>query len=899
MAGLREFLRRLWGTVRRHRRDADLEEELRLHLALAEEDEQRRGHAASDARRLARLRAGGLAAAMDAQHDQRGLPWLDDLARDGLYGWRGLRRNPLFASVAVVTLALAIGVTTAIFSVAEVVMLRTVPMASPDDVYFVGHGSAERPGLGSNYPYLERVRSLSTVFTGVTAYTRSTLKVSYGGPVEIVQGQFVSGNYHGVLGIPIVHGRGFVADDDRAGANALTAVISDVYWARQFGRRPDVLGQTLVVDGRPIAVVGVTAPGFDGLEPGSRIEITLLLAVKVLDTPSFLTMQDTWTSMPIVARLRPGVAPAQAAAAVETVFQQYFSEPENRWLRSGPRGQVFRASLLVPAERGTGALRGQYATPVQVLMAMVGVVLLIACANVANLLLARGVAREREVAVRRSIGASQGRLIRQFLTEGLVLAAVGGTLGIVLARVGAGIIVGLVAVGPSPVWLHVQMNATVLLFAVAVSVSTGLLFAVAPAIGTTRAALLPGLKKSGAMVRPAGARWGSRHLLVMAQIGLCLMLVSGAVLLTRTLRNIETRDGGFDGQNVLMFSLDARGTAFPVAQMGQFCDDLVALLTSRYRLSAGSCSTSVPLDARGNAGPLEVTGAPDAPASLDERLVFMNRVTSDYFRALGITTAAGRVFDARESATSERVAVVNRATARFFFGADDPVGRQVNFFKREDSPMTIVGVVEDTAQYNLRDEPLKTVYMPLSQVNEPERFVTVALRSREPLDALRSSLRGEVRSLNDDIVVDYLRGMDEQIDATLVRERLLATVSSLFGLLALALAGIGLYGVVAYDLVRRAREFGVRFALGAQRHDLLRQALTGALLMSLVGVGLGLLLAMAGARLLSSLLFGITARDPVTLASVAGFLVLTTIVASYMPARRACRVDLAAVLRAD
>jgi putative ABC transport system permease protein len=680
MTTLREWMARLRGTVRPARRDADLEEELRLHVELALEHDRRNGSVEGAGPTAMRL--GGITQAMDALRDQRGLPWLDDLGRDLRYGLRALRRDPVFASVAILTLALAIGANTAIFSVVEAVVLRTLPIEASDQVYFIGNGSPDRPGLGSNYPYFERVAALTDVFAGVTAYTRAAFKVSTGDAIEITQGQFVSGNYHAVLGVPIRLGRGFTSVDDRAGADALIAVISDSYWARMFGRSPDVLGQTITVGGRPMAIVGVTATGFDGLDPGTRLDLTLPLAVKTLDAPGFLTVHDMWTSMPIVARLRPGVTDRQAASAVDAVFQQYFSEPENAWLRDGPRGDQFRTPLLLRADRGAEGLRDDYSIPLQVLMAMVGVVLLIACVNVANLLMARGTVRAKEVAVRISIGASRRRLIRQFLTESALLALIGGALGFVLAWFGADTIVALVRVGPNPVLLDVRPNATVMGFTIAISLLTGIFFGLIPALGTTRVELTPALKEVGAAVRSPHRRWSARQVLVAAQIGLCLALLSGAALLTRTLRNLETYDGGFARENVLMFSLDARDTPFPSAQMPALCRDLIERLTSRADVSAGSCSTSVPINSRGNARPLDVPGT-SLPQDVDARLVFMNRVTPGYFRTLGIRAAEGRDFDAHDTAASGGVAVVNRGLVRFFFGSANPIGRRIQFFKDE------------------------------------------------------------------------------------------------------------------------------------------------------------------------------------------------------------------------
>jgi predicted permease len=600
--------------------------------------------------------------------------------------------------------------------------------------------------------------------------------------------------------------------------------------------------------------------------------------------------------MPIVARLNPGVASTQAAAAVDAVFQQYLSEPANAWLFSVPDRNRIHASLL-PAARGTAGLRDQYSSSLRVLMGMVCVVLLIGCANVANLLMARGTARAKEVAVRMSIGAGRLRLIRQFLTESMLLALMGGALGFLLARAGVGAIAALVGGGPNPIQLDLQPNAAVLTFTIAVSVLTGMLFGLAPAFGCTRVDMTPTLKAAGTDRRHAGRRWSARRVLVAVQIGLCVLLVSSAGLLARTLQNLVTRGGGFDRSNVLLFTLDVRGTPVRPEQLPQLCDELIARLISRADVLSGSCSRNIPINSRGNARPLEVPGAPPQPQNA--RLVFTNMVTPDYFRTLGIGVAAGRVFDSRDSATAEKVVVINRATARFFFGNESAIGRRVHYTEREDDPMTIVGIVEDTLQRSLRDEPWQIVYTPLAQLSDPESVVTVALRTRQDPRALATSVRPEVRAISSAVVVDYIRTMEQQIGATLVRERLLAMLSSAFGVLALALSCIGLYGVVSYDVARSVRDLGIRIALGAQRRDVLQQVVGNALSVSAIGVLAGIIAAAAATRLLSSLLFGITARDPLTLASAAGLLFATTLVASYVPALRASRVDPVVVLRTE
>jgi predicted permease len=818
--------------------------------------------------------------------------------QDIRYAFRTLRRNPGFAAAVILTLALGIGANTAIFSLYEAVMIRALPVHAADDLYFIAQGNT-RMEPSSNYPYVERVRARSDLFAGVTAYLRTgSVKVSTGEGIETARAQFVSGNYHSVVGVPMALGRGFSSDDDRQGSGLFEAVISEGYWDRKFAHDPQILGRKLTIDGRPISVVGVTAAGFDGLDPGTRVDVTLPLAVRILDSPGFLTDHGTWLGdMPIVVRLKPGMTSENATAAIAVLFQQFVSEPDNAWLRKMSGWDRVHASLI-PARRGTSDLRDQYSKAVQLLMAMVGLVLLIGCANIANLLMARGMARAKEVAVRLSIGASRLRLVRQLLTESLLLGLMGGALGFVLARVGLRAMGSMLGTGSTPIHLDLQPNPHVLGFTIAVSVATGLLFGLAPAAGATRVDMSPALKSTGAWgTRPAGRRWTAQQVLVGAQIGLCMLLVSGAGLLGQTMRNLETRTTGIDRHHLLLFSLDARRTPFPIERVPDLCEDLIALVVGRADVVSGSCSRNIPINSRGNASPLEVTGS--APQSLDARRVFTNMVTPAYFRTFGIGVVAGRMFDARDAANAPKVAIVNRALVRAFFGNADPIGRSVHFYKDDANPMTIVGIVEDATQRSLREEPPMTIYTPLAQLRQPEGLVTVAFRTADKSSSLAGSIRAEVRTLAPDVVVDNVRTMEQQIGSELVRERLTAMLATLFASLAVVLSCVGLYGVVSYDVTRSLRSLGIRMALGAQPHDVLLEVLCGALLIASVGIVAGFLATLAGTRALASLLFGVTALDPLTLGAAAVLLTVTTIVASYVPARRASRVDPALVLRTD
>jgi predicted permease len=505
------------------------------------------------------------------------------------------------------------------------------------------------------------------------------------------------------------------------------------------------------------------------------------------------------------------------------------------------------------------------------------------------------------VALRLSIGANRARVVRQLLVESLELSVLAGAVGLLLARGGLGAISALLALGENPILLNVQPNAIVLAFTIGVSLLTGVSFGLAPAFRVTGVDLTNALKSPSASGKRLRRGLSSSQALVSGQIALCVLLVAAAGLLARTLFSLETRDGGFQRDNVLMFTADVDGTPFPAEQMPRFCDDLIDRLTNRFGLLAGSCSTSVPVNTRGNARPLAVPGAPQR--SLEDSLVFMNRISPAYFRAHGIGVAEGRAFSLEDVQGSERVAVISRSAARAFFGEASPLGRRVHFRDAEEL-MTIVGVVEDATQWSLRDDPFRTVYTPLTQLLEPEATLIVSLRTSGDPRELAADVRAEVAALDSDVIVDYVRTMDEQIAGTLVRERVLAMISSAFGLLALILSCVGLYGVIAYDVSRRARDLGIRIALGGQRADMLGRVLGSAAAVSGLGVVIGLIATLAALRALpdemvSDLLFEIDPRDPLTLGGAVVLIVATSLLASYLPARRASGIDPATVLRTE
>jgi predicted permease len=807
---------------------------------------------------------------------------------------RSLRHSPGFAAAAVGTLTLGIGANTTIFSLAEAVLLRTLPVTAPGELFFVAHRDGDDVGTAANFPWYERVQRRTGAFAGVTTYTIRDFKVDTGDGLDQVVGQYAAGNYHAVVGVPIALGRGFSSEPDRPPASSPIAVISDAYWARRFGRSPDVIGRTLVIGGRPVTIVGVTAPGFEGLQPGRSIAVTLPLSLRLETDPEYVSASDSWYNMPIVVRLNTGGSAAAAESLLRADFREHMSQ-EGIGFGRGSDGQLQRVATLLPAARGVDRLRREYERPLQLFAGMVAVVLLIACVNVANLLLARGTARARELAIRLAIGASRRRVIRQLLVESILLALTAGLLGYLLAGWGARFITAVLRTGQNPTVIDAQHDASVLIFSIALATITGLTFGLVPAFRATKLDLTPALR-AGAHGAVRG-RFGGRKTLVAAQVALSVVLVFGAALLVRTLQNLHTVEGGFDRRDVVLFALDSLDTSFPRERMAPLCADVLDRVRARPGVSSASCSTMSPVDTMSQTIPISHPQPPPGPNAGD---VYSNRITPQYFQTFGIAVVRGRLFTDRDAADSPRVAIVNETFARHFFPRGDALGQTVAFFRAVVLPATIVGIVRD-AKHDLRGAPPRMIYQPLAQIPEPPQtppILTVAVRTSSPL-ALAGAVRQDVRALTRDVAVTYVRTMDEQIRAALVSERLLATLGISFGGLALLLACIGLYGVMAYDVSRRTRDIGIRLALGARRASVLVSVLRGAATVTAAGLVVGLAAAGFMSAVVSRLLFGVEPRDPATLAIAAGILSATALLAGYLPARRASRVDPIRALRTE
>ena len=884
--------------LRRDRFEREMADEMRFHMSAYAKDLERAGVSRDEAERRARMEFGAVESLREECREAQGLHPFDELRQDVRYAVRQLARAPGFSAAIILSLALGIGANTAIFSLMDAVMFRMVPVADPQSLYYLAHRSDTDTSTSSNYPLLERYRS-AEAFSGVTAYSTATFTVRTPEGLERVDGQFASGNYHALLGVPMTLGRGFSTEPDQPSGRPPIAVISDGYWKRKFGRRADVIGKSLTIGKRTVTIVGVTAPEFHGLVSGRQVDITLPISVRALDDPDFLHARDSWRSLALIGRLGPNDGEGRAVATIDGLFRRFWMEPENAWARDDERAAP-RSAVLLPAGKGSASLRRQYSKPLGVLMAMVGVLLLIACANVANLLLARATARTKEIAVRLSIGAARARLVRQLLTESLIFAIVGGLLGVLVAIGSTGAILSAFAAGQSPTRFDVELNGRVLAFTLGVSAITGIVFGLVPAFRATRVDLARSLKEGGAAAGRRG-RTAVGRILVVGQIALSVLVITAAGLLVQSLRNLRTFDAGFERNNILLFNLDAADTSSTPERRAAFYTELATRLRSLPGVADVSFSSRSPIDFSAQTRGVLVPGYQS-----DRRHgVSANVVLPGYFDLFGIRLLRGRAITEQDRAGAVRVAVVNEAMARFYFGSSDPIGRTLRFLT-ESEFATIVGVVADVRHENLREDAPSTVYtsihQPAMELDGKRAMldrVTVEIRTTSDPNALTTAVREQVRTVSPNANLWYVRSMQQQLDAALVRERLLASLSAGFGLLALLLAFVGLYGVMSYRTSRRVREIGIRMSLGATSGRVLRQVLRETLLTGASGIAIGLVAALATTKLVSAFLFGLAPRDPLMFTLVAVLLFATALVAGLLPARRAAKVEPMLALRAE
>ncbi len=909
MRRLRAWILRLAGLFNKERRERELADELESHLQMHIEDNLRRGMTREEARRQALIKLGGIEQAKEIYRDQRGLPIIESLLQDLRYGLRMLAKNPGFTVVAVLTLGLGIGVNTAIFSVIDAVMLRVLPVQNPEQLVQVGfqgkHSGESFVGESFSYPLFTALRQYNQVFTDISALDYWDLSDAHpanpGSTSEPVKGQMVSVNFFSLLGVKPVIGRTFASDEDNGAGAHPVSVISYALWTRMFAHDPAVLGKRLVIEDTPFTIIGVAPAHFSGVSPGRSYDVWVPVSMQpqVLPGGNRLTASDTnWLSL--VARLKPGVPMEQARASLDVVYQQIQRDHDtSKWSEQDRRDFFTHHIVLLPAATGTDYLRREFSRPLFLLMAMVGLVLLIACATVSNLLLARASVRQRELTVRLTLGAGHGRLIRQLLTESVLLALAGGALGVLFAYWGSPVLVTLMAQGQNRVALDVHPDLSILGFTLLVALVTGIAFGLTPALRATRISSSVSVQAISRNVTTSrtGRRLG--RALVIVQVALSLVMIFGAGLLVRTLRNLETLDSGFSRDDVLLFGLDPSKAGYKGERAAQLRQEVLERIQQVPGVRSASFSFLTPISGGGwdNVARSVEGYTPQPGENMD---VYLNAVGPRFFETLGTPVLLGRDFGPQDHSDSTPVALINETMARRFFANRNPIGRHFGLGPWSDKQgMEIVGVVRDAKYLSLRESVPPTAYLYIPQL--PQALtpggVTCEVRSAVPPMSLVPQVHGLLRGIDSRLTASDVKTLAEQVDGSLYQERMVSTLSSFFALLALALACIGLYGIMSYAVARRTNEIGVRMALGAQRSGILSMVLREALLLAAVGIGVGLPVAWVATRSMSSMLYGVKATDPLAILACTALMAAVIAFAGYIPAHRATKVDPVVALR--
>ena len=899
------WLRRLF---RKSKQDAQLDSELRFHIEQQTADNIAAGMPADEARRRALAQIGGLESRKEEAREVRGTQFFDTLLQDIRFAFRILRRTPLVTGVAIFSLALGIGANTAIFSLIDAVILRMLPVQNPEQlaqIKFLSPASADPRGSVTNLIW-EQVRDHQDAFSGAIAWSPQEFDLAAGGEVNNISGIYASGDYFTVLGVRPAAGRLFSASDDVRGCSGV-AVLSYGFWQSHYAGAQSALGSSIQLDGHYFPIIGVAQRGFSGTDVGEKLDVAIPICAEAImqGKDSSLDIRDDWWLM-MMGRLKPGVTIEQAGARMKVLSGPLFGAvvPQD-W--PAKYQDTFRkyTFAIFPGATGTSGfygMRQQYGAPLKILMFVVGLVLLIACANIASLLLARSAARQKEIAVRLSLGASRGRLVRQVFTESLVLSSIGAILGVFFARWGSALLVRFVSTQESPVFLDLKMDGRVLAFTIAIAVLCGLLFGVLPALRSTRVEAMAAMKEgqsqgAGSRSQSVAARW-----IVTVQVALSLILLVWAGSFIRIFTRLMTLNAGFDRSNVLMVETSLHRGQIPEPARAPLYGQMLAKLQALPgAVSVGQCWMT-PLSGREWDSSLAIPGG-SVPAAADPDIL-MNWVTPDFFATMRTPILEGRAFDARDSAGSTPVLIVNQLLARTYFPGQDPIGKHLladNKDMLSAKPMEIIGVTQDAKYTSLRDAFQPEAYFPLAQIGAVGEDTTFEVRTAMAPGALIPAVRDAMASVNKSASLQFTT-LKQEADDSVLQEHLMAVLSGFFGGLALLLTAIGLYGVMAYVVTQRTHEIGIRMALGAQQGSILRLVMRDAALVLSAGVAAGLLGSIWITRV-TQLLFGVKSGNPWSLAltvearvAVAA-IVAVALVATYIPARRAMKVDPMIALR--
>jgi putative ABC transport system permease protein len=893
MRRMSELWRRLRYRFSGARFDADLAEEMRLHLDLRAADKQARGLAPDAAVAAARRQFGNAAQLGESSRAAWGWTRPDSWWQDIRYGLRTLAANPGFTATAVLSLALGIGANTAIFSILNAVLLRSLPVEDPRRLVQVRPGPAGDDEFTN--PIWEQVRDRQQAFSGALAYAPDRFDLADGGESHFAAGLWVSGDFFQVLGVPAIEGRTFTGEEDRRGIPPL-AVVSYNFWKRQFDGDPGVIGKTVRLNRHAFEIVGVTPPWFRGLDTDWGFDVAIPLSCEPIFHPghSMLDERADWW-LRIIGRLPPGESIEQAhdrmrAIAPEifhaTVPQDFTAEMQNGYLKN--------SFFLKPAATGFSEMGAQYRTALYTLMAIVGVVLLIACANIANLLLARATARQREFSVRMAIGAGRARVIRQLMTESLLLSLFGTAAGLVLALWSSRLLIHLLSTTRHPLDIDLSLDARVLAFTAGVAVLTAILFGFAPAFRATRVELNQVMKENTRAALRASGRFSLGKALVAGQVALSLVLLVAAGLFLGTLRNLWAVDPGFTRHNVIIIAANTEQAGVPMAKRLNAYREILDRLRALPGVAAAASSILTPISPEGWAQPVEAEGF--AEKSPQATLMFFNRVSPGYFATLRTPLLLGRDFNDRDGINAPKAMIVNESAARQFFGPAGPIGKTISMNK--DDVFRIVGVVKDSKYNRINEKDRRIGYMAGDQDAEPGPNIRFIVRADVPVETLIPAARAAIVGVNRGISLEF-RNFEAQVSESLLQPRTVALLSSIFGSLALVLSMVGLYGITSYAVTRRKGEIAIRMALGAPRQAVVRLMLGDTVVLLAIGIAAGLAASLAAGRLVTSLLFGVRPRDPAQLLGAVMVLAAATALAAYLPARRAARLDPMAALREE
>jgi predicted permease len=903
---IRELLRRLAFLFHRGRFERDLEEEMQHHLAMIEQD---RGPG------TARRQFGNVTSLTEESRDMWSFRFLEQAAQDVRYAFRAMAASPLFTATAALSLALGIGANTAIYSFMNAIMLRSLPVQQPDRLAIVEwhahsrprvvvgiNGTARRYGKtgtnSPNFPYraFETLRVGNNVFDTLFGYTYvQNFNAIAGNEAEAIGGGFVSGNYFNGLGVPPAAGRLLGAEDDLQGAPP-AVVLSYAYWQRRFNGDPAAVGQTIRLNNVPFPIVGVAAPGFFGVDPQSNPMVFLPIHAMpgLAQDPAreerrrFFDDHFYWIEM--MGRLRPGVTIEQAQAATRAQFAAFAASTA-----ASPKDtEVLPEVSLSPGGAGLDTLRNQYSKPLYVLMTMVALILAIACANLANLLLARSAARRREMAVRLSLGAGRWRIVRQMLTESVLLAAIGGAMGLLVAASGIRLITWLIANGRENFTLHAAIDWPVLAFTFGISVAAGIVFGLAPALQATRVDFTPALKEQ--RTHSSGAGHGIRigHILIVGQIAVSLLLVLAAGLFVRTLVNLHAIDVGFNRDNLLLVNINGRQAGYRGAALARFYTGLTGSFRQIPGVRSASASTYPLVSRFVNSTSVVIPGRTSQKGDPEADIM---AVDPAFLATMQIPILTGRDLEPGDLA-SPNVAVVSPKFASTFFGDRNPLGHQ---FALDDGPhaplIQIVGVARSAHYNSLQEQEQPVVYLPYTNdLNNLSRLFFTLRTAGSPATVV-AAVRRIVHDASRDVSIGEVSTQADRMEQTISQERTFANLGACFAVLALVIACVGLYGAMAYTVARRTGEIGIRMALGAQRPKIVWMVLRQVLALSATGLAIGAVAARYCARLVESFLYGLKANDPLTIGAAVAALLLAAIAAGLGPAWRASRIDPAVALR--